>query len=101
MSSVRSIQSSWLGMAPLLANTFFFVYLLRVPNPKVSSMQYPALGRYRTLSATTKPTRKNRLLAGRNGIMRNPRPSVRILENEKYLNGYCRHLKKMSYSPLN
>ena len=67
---------------PLWADTFFLVCLLRTPNPNVSSMQYPALGRYRTLSATTKPTRKNRLLAGRKGMMRNPRPSVRILEDE-------------------
>lgn len=90
MSGGNSVQPSdhLVTTGTLLASTFLGVCLLRAPHPSVSSMQQPALGRQSTLSATTKPTRKNRLLAGRNGITRNPRPSVRILENERYVNGY-------------
>lgn len=47
--------------------TFLQRYLASTDTPKATRRQYPALGRYRTLSATTNPTRKNRLEAGRKG----------------------------------
>lgn len=40
-----------------------------------AAREHNYLGMYRTLSATTKPTLKKRLLAGMNGNTRNSRPA--------------------------
>jgi len=42
--------------------------------PWATMRQNPMDGMYRTRSATTNPTGKNRLEAGRKGSTRNPRP---------------------------
>ena len=50
--------------------TFVGIIFSRALNPRATSKQYPMLGTYRTLSATTKPTGKNRFEAGKNGTAR-------------------------------
>ena len=49
------------------------------------SIQKPILGRYRFLSATTKPTLKNRFDAGRNGTTKNAKDMVTSLKIITYL----------------
>lgn len=53
--------------------------LLSKVNPRTVRRQEPILERYRTLSATTKPTLKKMFVAGRNGTTTKANPSVRIL----------------------
>lgn len=48
--------------------------------PMTISIQKPADGMYKTLSATTNPTRKNKFDAGRNGTTINVRLINSILE---------------------
>lgn len=53
--------------------------MLSKVNPRTVRRQEPILERYRTLSATTKPTLKKMFVAGRNGTTTKANPSVRIL----------------------
>ncbi len=51
-----------------ILTTFLNCRVLMEATPKATSKQYPALGRYSTLSAITNPTRMKMFDAGRNGI---------------------------------
>ena len=65
----------------------FLLSLFRqsLPTPTVTMIQNPADGKYRTLSAITKPTRKNRLVAGRNGMIRKAKAIVMFLKENKHV----------------
>lgn len=58
-------------------------FLLRKANPSTVIRQEPILERYRTLSATTKPTVKKIFDAGRKGTTRTASPMVRTLTKKK------------------
>ena len=56
---------------------------------RVSNIQKPRLGRYKTRSAMTKPTLKKRLEAGKKGIISRATAIVKTLENESGKNRGC------------
>lgn len=66
-----------------------FLYIIRFEynllKPNATNKQYPALGKYKTLSAITNPTLKKILVAGTKGIITSARHIIRNLsiENRK------------------
>ena len=60
----------------------FLVILLLLPIfliPMATNKQKPILGRYRTLSATTKPTGNSKLVAGMKGIIMRKAPKLNVI----------------------
>ena len=56
-----------------------------MPQIKINKTINPALGKYKTLSATTKPTGKNRLEAGINGNISKANPKFIAIDQGAWI----------------